>query len=212
VKARADLKRKRLFLLLLLLSVVAAGVYGWRVIRRGFSARQKPSVVEEWMARAARSLAVPASMREVKNPQAVTAENIQEGLQHFADHCAVCHANNGSGDTQFGRGMYPKPPDMRTAVTQSLSDGEIYSIIQNGVRLTGMPAFGSGRPDDSSTWNLVLFIRHLPRLTPEEETHMQGLNPRSREEWEELREVEDFLNQEDSPRASKSKSHSDHKH
>jgi mono/diheme cytochrome c family protein len=148
------------------------------VIRRGFSAREAPSKVEEMMARTIRNLATPEDVKNILNPQAPTPENIRDGLEHFADHCAVCHANNGSGDTMFGRGMYPKPPDMRTEVTQNLSDGELYSIIQNGIRLTGMPAFGQpGKTNQKSTWNLVLFIRHLPKLTPQEEVEMKRLNP-----------------------------------
>jgi hypothetical protein len=81
---------------------------------------------------------------------------------------------------------------MRTAVTQSLTDGELFYVIENGVRLTGMPAWGgAGRPEES--WKLVHFIRHLPTLTPDEKAGMERLNPRSPQEWRELQEEEDFL-------------------
>ena len=46
------------------------------------------------------------------------------------------------GETLIGRGLYPKPPDMTAGGTQQLTDGELYTIIENGVRFTGMPAFG----------------------------------------------------------------------
>ena len=62
---------------------------------------------------------------------------IAEGRDHFADHCATCHANDGSGNTEMGRGLYPKAPDMRLPATQNLSDAELFYIIENGVRLTG---------------------------------------------------------------------------
>lgn len=161
-----------------LLVLVVLGVSAVVLIRRGFSARDEPSSVEAFMARTMRNLAVPAKARDMRNPVPSSPEAIREGMAHFADHCASCHANNGNGDTMYGRGLYPKPPDMQTQ-TQSMTDGEIYYTIQNGIRLTGMPAFGSrARDDDASTWKLVHFIRHLPRLTPEEEAEMKQMNPR----------------------------------
>ncbi len=86
---------------------------------------------------------------------------------HFADHCAVCHGNDGKGQTAFGKGLYPRPPDLSAPATQDLSDGELFYVIENGVRFTGMPAFGGEGPP-ALTWHLVTFIRHLPSLTPEE--------------------------------------------
>jgi hypothetical protein len=85
---------------------------------------------------------------------------------------------------------------MRNAETQSLSDGELYYIIRNGVPLTGMPAWGDPNlgNSDSQTWALVSFIRHLPTLTPAEVAGMQKLNPKSATEREEEQEEEDFLN------------------
>jgi mono/diheme cytochrome c family protein len=80
------------------------------------------------------------------------AEMREQGRNHWADHCATCHANNGSGETEIGRSLYPKAPDMRGPETQSLSDGELYYIIRNGVRMTGM--------FDYETWMLAAFIRN----------------------------------------------------
>ncbi len=186
--------RRRIVFLAFLIVLLAAGLYGWSIIRRGFSAHDEPSAVEALVARTARSLAVPASYNSLKNPYPSTRENIREGLEHFADHCAVCHANNGSGDTAFGRGMYPKPPDMRLPLTQNKTHGELYYTIQHGIRLSGMPAFGEkGRTDDESTWKLVHFIRHLPKLTSEELKEMERLNPKSYAEFEQQRLEEEFL-------------------
>ena len=198
--------RRRIIVVFFLVGLRAVMGYGWSLIRRGFSAHDEPSALESFAARTARSLAVPASYRSLTNPYPPAPENVREGLEHFADHCAVCHANNGSGDTNFGRGMYPKPPDMRQPLTQSKTDGEIYYTIEHGIRLSGMPAFGEkNRTDNESTWKLVHFIRHLPKLTPEELREMERLNPKSRAEVEEELEEERFLRGEESP-PSKSKS------
>ena len=67
-----------------------------------------------------------------------------------ADHCATCQANGGSGQTEIGQNLYPKAPDMRLPRTQNLRDGEIYYIINNGVRLTGMPAWGESHQAEDS--------------------------------------------------------------
>ena len=178
--------------------LAAGGIYATVVVRRGFSARENPSRIEAFAAGIAKRLAVPATYR-MKDPYAPTAENVREGEEHFADHCAICHANDGSGDTLFGGGLYPKPPDMRTAETQNKADGELYYTIENGVRLSGMPAFGatSGKDlgtNDAETWNLVLFIRHLPQITSEELEEMKKLNPKTEPDRAEEQQEEEFLN------------------
>ena len=184
--------KKILAVLAVLLAVGAFFV--WRVIRRGFSARETPTKLEAFVATKARALAVPASYRGLKNPVSDSPENIRAGLEHFADHCFLCHANDGSGDTSFGKNMYPKPPDMRRAETQNKSDGELFYTIYNGIRLSGMPAFGEkDQSDADSTWQLVRFIRHLPSLTAEEEEQMEKLNPKSPMEQKEENEEQEFL-------------------
>ena len=102
----------------LLLSIIAAGVagvaaFGWVTIRRGFSARDNPSVVETYVAKTARRLSVLASEGNAKNPFAPTAKVLSEASAHFADHSAICHGNDGSEKTQIGQNLYPKTPDMR---------------------------------------------------------------------------------------------------
>jgi len=164
-------------LLIVLALAVAAVAYGVTLVRRGFSALATPSAVEEFAATTARKIAVPSGYRQLRNPIAPSTENIRRGMEHFADHCATCHANNGGGDTLFGKGLYPKPPDLRAAGTQNKSDGELYYTIDNGVRLSGMPAFSEAHTD-AQTWRLVLFIRHLPQITAEELNQMKGLNPK----------------------------------
>ncbi len=179
-------------LIVLLLFVAGAYVY-MRTAMQGFSARVEPSHMEAMMAGYARATAMPASAKNMKNPVADTPGVQHEALAHFADHCYVCHANNGSGDTMFGKGLYPKPPDMRAGRTQSLTDGELFYIIQNGIRMSGMPAFG-GEDSDDASWKLVHFIRHLPKLTPEEEAEMESLNPKGPDEMKEDKDEEQFLN------------------
>ncbi len=127
---------------------------------------------------------------------------------HFADHCAPYHANDGRGDTQLGRNLYPRAPDMMLPATQELSDGELFWIIENGVRLTGMPAWGAPGPDDDvETWELIHFIRHLRELAAEEIEEMERHNPKSRAEFEEEEEIRRFLAGEDRGREESPNTH-----
>ena len=177
---------------LLILEVIAAGAVLARA--HGWSAREEPTSIERWIARRARAAAIPADAKTRANPVPKTDKVIVDARAHWADHCASCHANDGSGDTQMGKHMYPQAPDMRQAETQSLTDGELFYIIQNGVRLTGMPAWGGNSDHDTEdSWKLVDFIRHLPSLTFEERKQMEKLNPKSPEELKEEEEEERFL-------------------
>jgi mono/diheme cytochrome c family protein len=183
----------RTVLFALLVLVGLAGAFAYTVARRGLSTRVQPAWIEERAAMAMRRLATPASARDRRNPVAAAPAVFEDGLTHFADHCASCHGNDGSG-TDLGKSFYPPVPDMRAARTQSLTDGELFAIIENGIRLTGMPAWGNGTPEgEASSWALVHFIRRLPALSPDDVARMRELNPKSAAEFREEEEARRFL-------------------
>ncbi len=162
------------------------------LLRGGISARAEPSAVEARIARKLRSWAIPAEARKATNPIPSSPRVLAAGLAHFADHCATCHANDGSGQTAIGRNLYPRAADMRRPETQTLTDGELFYIIENGVRLTGMAAWG-GPGTAEGSWHLVHFIRHLPKLKADEKEQMEALNPKSPDEWRALQDEDAFL-------------------
>jgi mono/diheme cytochrome c family protein len=166
------MRKRTAWLAILAVLVVAVGYLFIQVRQHGFSALEKPSRFEEFLARHARKIATPSDTKSLKNPYPATQENFAAGREHFAEDCASCHGFDGRGDTVIGRNLYPKAPDMTDAETQKLSDGELYYVIHNGVRFTGMP--GWGREDSpEEIWHMVNFIRHLPKLTPEEIQQMR---------------------------------------
>jgi len=187
------MKRGNLFLLILVIAAALGIAVVASILHNGLSARAKPTPMEAMLARSARRIAIPSGAQAVQNPVSSSAENMRDARLHFADHCATCHGNDGAGDTMIGQGLYPKPPDLRLAETQQLSDGELFWIIENGVRFTGMPAFGGPHGTREDSWKLVRFIRRLPHLTPEERTEMERYNPKGPEDREEEREEQDFL-------------------
>ena len=149
----------------------------WFVTRHGFSAREKPSALETVLARHARRVATPSDAKALRNPVSATPLSLAEARDHFADHCAICHANDGSGKTLINEGLYPPAPDLRLAPTQELTDGELFYIVKNGIRFTGMPGWGG---NDEDNWKLVLFLRHLPALSPQEIELMEEINAPAR--------------------------------
>ena len=182
----------------ILVGLVVTAMY---MLSQGFSAKEEPSRIEVFIARRLRHLAIPVGARQLANPEKAGPEVLARAMEHFADHCAVCHGNDGRGMTLFGRGLYPKPPDMTEQATQELSDGELYYIIENGIRFTGMPGFGEepNNNEDSETWDLVHFIRHLPSIADDEVAQMKKMNPKSPMDLEREEKMRKFLQGEDTP-------------
>jgi mono/diheme cytochrome c family protein len=165
---------KRFIVLPICVMALATVWLGWYAMSRGFSARDKPVWFETVLARQIRSMSSEPGAKELKNPVEATPLAIAEARDHYADHCSTCHAHNGSGKTLINSGLYPPAPDLRQPATQELTDGELFYIIKNGIRFTGMPGWGG---DDEENWKLVLFIRHLPQLSAKELELMQEVNP-----------------------------------
>jgi predicted CXXCH cytochrome family protein len=168
---------KRWIVAVLVFVALVAVVYGAVIIRRGFSAADQPSGLERVMARTVRNLGIPSRARNEKNPLPAAPGVLAEAEERFGERCANCHGNNGNGESNIGKNLYPKAPDLRLPATQHLTDGEIHYIIKNGVRLTGMPAWGNPHieQDDTDAWKLVLFVRSIAGLTPQEQSQQNAV-------------------------------------
>ena len=142
--------------------IVAAGtLYEWLVPGLS-SARIEAGPVETNIATWLLHQSVPEDAKARANPVASDPAEIAAGRDLFRQKCEVCHAYDGSGKTQLGAGEYPRPPPLRAAVA-SISDGEMFYHIRNGIRNTGMPAWDM---PDRQIWQLVAFIRDLPMVAP----------------------------------------------
>ena len=201
------------FLMFAGLALVLATIGGLLFMSTGFSARPAPGSLETFGALTVRNLAISMKARGLNNRVERSPEVIASGREHFADHCASCHANDGSGNTTIGQGLYPRAPDMRLARTQDLSDAQLFYIIENGVRLTGMPAWGTGEASgESASWMLVHFIRHLPELSEPELAAMEALNPTSPDELRQQMLDQQFLENSPDSSAAPPPPKSPHKH
>ena len=130
---------------------------------QGCTAGKQPSQGETSLANAAKDVAIPLEAGMKKNPLPKTAEVVSQGQEVFLGSCVECHGAEGRGDTNVGRNMAPPAMDLSSSHVQHWSDAELFWIIQNGVRLTGMPAWHTSISDDD-TWKLARFIHNLPRV------------------------------------------------
>jgi mono/diheme cytochrome c family protein len=144
----------------LLLSLFSVMLGAWL---QGCTADKPASRSEETLANAAKDVAIPLEAGKMKNPLPETDEVVSQGQEVFLGSCAQCHGADARGDTTVGRNMAPPAMDLTSAHVQHWSDAELFWIIQNGVRLTGMPSWKSSISADD-TWKLVRFVHHLPRV------------------------------------------------
>ncbi len=142
----------------LLASLLAVFVFS----ATGCTANKKPSKLETWLANMAKDVAIPLEAQKVVNPVAKAPEVIQEGEHVYMASCSMCHGTDGHAQTGLGRGLYPPAMDLTSPHVQHWNDSELFWIIQNGVRLTGMPAW-KNMLSESDSWKLVHFIRELPK-------------------------------------------------
>jgi len=129
------------------------------------TAHKQPSKVETTLANMAKDVVIPIQAQGLKNPLPANDEVVNGGRQMFTQSCALCHGADGRG-TELGRNMYPPAMDLNSPHVQHWTDADLFWIIQNGVRLTGMPSWKSN-VSETDTWKLVSFVHSLPRLNAE---------------------------------------------
>jgi mono/diheme cytochrome c family protein len=132
-----------------------------------FSASKPPGRLEEGLARFALDRSIARHARKEENPFAGSSEAARAGLRLFRSHCVACHGGPGVDPTEGGASLNPPAPGLTLARVQARSDGELKWIVSNGIRMTGMPAFGASR-SEKEIWQLVSAVRRLPHLSPEE--------------------------------------------
>ena len=203
----------RYALLAMTVALLVVGVLFVRLLGYGLSVHDEPTRGEVVIARALRRLASPRNLRDMKNPLPSSPAVLADARSHFADHCALCHGNDGRGQTPLGQRLFPRAPDMTLEATQSLSDGELFAVIENGIRLSGMPGWGDGTEESAAaSWGLVHFIRNLSKLTEADFRAMEAMNPMTAAQFEQMKEEEAFLKGEAEPESRRSPARSSHGH
>jgi cytochrome c553 len=150
------------------------------IMRFNLTALPEPGHLETHVANRAKRFLIYRASRKGIPPRPLGANaSVEDGVTHYGLDCSICHGADGRGQAPLGRWMYPRPADLTSKQVQSYSDQELFWIIQNGIRFTGMPAFGKVESPDH-IWDLVNYVRTLPSnlqtesLTMDSDSSRQG--------------------------------------
>ena len=162
-------------LLGMLLAVVLIVAVAIAVVMTGtfdMSAVKPPGGFEKAVGKAALNHSVSRRASKTANPLS-GPDVVRAGLAHYRENCVFCHGAPGVDASEAGDGLNPPAPDLTLAGVQARTDGELFWIVQQGVRMTGMPAFGPTHTDPE-IWKIVAFLRHLPQISKDEQAALKA--------------------------------------
>ena len=158
--------RPKTILLTLLVSFVLVAAAGFAFLYAGavnVAATDPHWSATHWILETARTRSIKTRAAGIQVPPDLGDEKrLVVGTEHFAAHCAVCHSAPGVPKGDIAKGLYPAPPDLRHTASH-LSDAEMFWVIKNGIKMTGMPAWADH--SDAEIWATVAFIRKLPTMS-----------------------------------------------
>ena len=145
-------------------------------------ADRRPTGVETFTATSLRRIFLPLHARGISRPPKITTAALLEGRKIFRQRCSLCHGGTGRGDSSLAPAFYPPVPDLTATAIKRWSDRDLFWTIQNGIRMTGMPAWRSSL-NDQETWDVVAYVRHLS------ERNIKSGNPQGGSLAADLRQV-----------------------
>ncbi len=154
----------------MVLTLVLVALAAWAYLRSGrfdIRADRRPGGLEQWIVSTLRDRSLARQADPITPPEPFDTPMVARGALIYGDSCEICHGGPGRQAEPFAYGLHPVPPSLDSPVVQDDSDGEFFWVIGNGLRFTGMPAFGS-LYDEEDRWAVVAFLRRLPELLPAE--------------------------------------------
>jgi mono/diheme cytochrome c family protein len=160
---------KILLTLLIVFGLLIAGVAA--LIRSGrysVAATVPHWGITNWVLGKTRERSIAVHSKSITPPSLDNPKLVDSGFKEYHEMCRLCHNAPGYSRTEISKGLYPSPPDLASEnVVKQLSDAELYWVLKNGIKMTGMPAFGPTHSEDE-LWGVVAFLKKLPSLKPEE--------------------------------------------
>jgi len=168
------MKKAGFYIIMLIVAEVIGGLIVTFLVlsSMNWSATNKPGTLEARIANYTISRWVRRNANNQSNPFPETSENLKTAKAEFGEHCAICHGLDGSGVNKIEADFYPPAPKL-TGEIQSWSDGQIYYVIANGIGWSAMPGFSKNH-ESQDIWDMVLWIRHLAKITPEEKAQLEN--------------------------------------
>jgi mono/diheme cytochrome c family protein len=159
------------FVLGVIVTIVVAAGCVWLVVRQGVipaaAAQARPVPLENWVAGNSLRASLQRDAPKGRNPIKLTEDNLIKGIKFYSLNCIVCHgtAKGNAGATAIARGEYPAPPQFASEGVEDDPPGWTFWKIKNGIRWTGMPAWGS-KLQDPEIWTITLFLSNMDKLPP----------------------------------------------
>lgn len=155
----------------IVVAILVAFVCAYVLLQSGLipaNADAQPGGLELWAAGKSLNATLRREAPQGPNPVALTDANLIAGIALYGQHCAFCHgtAAGASSASPVAKGLYPRPPQFAEDGVEDDPEGFSYWKIKHGIRLTGMPAWGSALTDQQ-IWTLALFLKHMDKLPPD---------------------------------------------
>lgn len=129
------------------------------------SATENHTAFGRWALDTTMHQSVERRAARITSPE-LTPAMLRAGAASYKTMCQHCHAGPGVSRATWAQGMLPRPPHLTEAATE-WDANEIFWIVKNGVKMSGMPAFGESH-DEPALWNIVAFVKALPAMPPEQ--------------------------------------------
>jgi mono/diheme cytochrome c family protein len=153
-----------ILLLMTILLVVYSGTYN-------VAATSSDSQVVRWVLSTTKERSVRNRASTIATPPLSDEAQILNGFRHYQEMCVQCHGAPGISRSELSKGLNPEPPELATKM-KKWSPAELYWIIKNGIKMSGMPAWGLSHSDDD-LWTVVAFLERLSAISPDEYRAME---------------------------------------
>jgi mono/diheme cytochrome c family protein len=144
------------------------------------SATKPEGKITDWFLNTTKDHSIHSRAERIAVPSLDDSSLVATGFEHYNEMCVTCHGAPGKEPDELAQGLNPSAPDLAQS-TIDLSPGEMFLIVKNGIKMTGMPAWGQTH-FDSAIWAIVAFLQRLQTLTPE--TYKAYQNSQSQEKKE----------------------------
>ncbi|MBJ7406431.1 MAG: cytochrome c [Bradyrhizobium sp.] len=186
-----DARRPRFAVAWIVLGIlVSIGAGGWFFVRSGafdIAADTPHSQPVYWLMQKVREYSIAVRASDPVPKDLDDGKRIASGAGQYAEMCATCHLAPGMKRTEISRGLYPRAPELRRG--SSLTPVEEFWVIKHGIKMTGMPAWGPTH-EDEVLWDLVAFLRKMPKLTAEQYQALVRSAPRTHDQMMQQKEEE----------------------
>jgi len=127
------------------------------------AATNPDSALTTWFLNTTMRRSVAMRSSAIVPPKSFSDEEVRTGFEEFSAMCVMCHGAPGKKRSKVGKGLRPQAPNLVKAVPH-WNAGQLFWIVKNGIKMTGMPAFGPTH-NDATIWSIVAFVSRLPDMT-----------------------------------------------